>query len=157
MERVIEIVNLVMKQVLYQGNQEFSEKQLIDNLVGLGYRTDEIELAFKFLHSISDSLRSDPEFLGYMSRIRQGQRVFSPDEQKRLSLSFQGEFLRLTSYQLLTPEEAEKVLFEAMQIESGEVGLKELDLILHKVIKDEERLMMINPQSNSKSPTIFIN
>ena len=157
MERVIEIVNFVMKQVLDQGETHCSEKKLIEELMVLGYSTDEIKLAFKLIYSISDNLKSDPESMGSSVSIRHGHRVFSPDEQKKLSVSFQGELLRLTGLQLISSEEAEKVLIEAMQSDSAEIGLKELDLILHKVINDEERLLMINPQFMTQMPSILIN
>lgn len=157
MERVIEIVNFVMKQVLDQGETSLSEKRLIEELVDLGYQSDEIKLAFKLIYSISNNLKSDPESMGNVIRIRHGQRVFSADEQKKLSVSFQGELLRLTNLCLISSEEAEEVLVEAMQSASAEIGLKELDLILHKVINDEERLLMINPQYMTQTLSILIN
>ncbi|HOJ77944.1 MAG TPA: DUF494 family protein [Bacillota bacterium] len=159
MDRVIEIVTLMMKQLIYQGEINYSQKSMAESLVQLGYHLDEIEMAFKFLHNIANSFNNLTEPMTNFAQIRNGFRVFSSSEQEKLSLAFQDEILRIANNKLLTNEEIENIIAEAMLIETAEVGLKELDLILHKLIKDEERLLMINPQSVSlsKVPVFLIN
>jgi uncharacterized protein Smg (DUF494 family) len=157
MERVIEIVSYVMKQVLFQGESACSERDLVFALVQLGYRPEEIEVAFKLLYSLPNTLKSEVEEIGIPIDFKQGFRVFSPSEQKKLTVSCQGEILRLVSNSLLSLGELEKVLAEAFRMDIYEVGIKELELILHKVIEEEERLLMILPPSLEMGTSFLLN
>ncbi len=159
MERVIEIVNYLMKQVYNQGENSCSEKDLVDSLVQLGYSPNEINVAFRLLYSFPSSIKADNELKkDEPLNLQEGFRIFSPDEQKKLSVACQSEIIRLMSSSLLTLEELELILLEAYQMDSGEIGLKELGNIIHKVITDQERLMMILPPPLSEgNPTFFLN
>jgi uncharacterized protein Smg (DUF494 family) len=157
MERVIEIVNFVMKQIFFRGDQGLTEQDLIEALIGLGYSLQEIEIAFKILYSLPSSIKSKAEAVGELIEVKEGVRVFSQEEQKKLSASCRAEILRLRNYSLITLAELEEILGNAVQNEFGEVGLKELENILHKVIADEERLLMILPHPAETSPKLFLN
>lgn len=157
MDRVIKIVNYVMKQVLFQGENVGSERNLVYSLIQLGYHPEEIEIAFRLLSSIPTTLKSEIEERGGAIELRKGYRIFSPSEQKKLSTSCQGEIMRLMSSSLLTFSELEKVLTEALQMDIYEVGLKELELILHKVIQEEERLLMLLPHSLELGTSFLLN
>lgn len=145
MERVIEIVNYVMKQIIFEGKHFDSEVDLMASLVELGYSEEEISVAFKLLHTIPYDLNSDKGF-NIIDNDSTSHRVLSPGEQKKLTFSCQEEILRLKNNSLLNNEEFEKVLVEAILFESQNIGLKELEMILHKVVHDEERLLMILAQ-----------
>ena len=155
MERVMEIVNFVMKQVLFQGENTCSERNLVEALTQLGYDPIEIDMAFKFLYSLPNSIKSEEQ--SDLIDLKEGYRILSTTEQKKLSIACQGEIIRLMSSSLLTLGELERVLEEALKFESGEVGLKELEFILHKVISDEERLLMILPYSGDIGFTFLLN
>jgi Protein of unknown function (DUF494). len=157
MERVIEIVSYIMKQVLFQGENICSERDLVDALVRQGFRPDEIEQAFKLLYSLPSALKTNIEELTELSNIEEGHRIFSPMEQKKLTMNCQDEILRLFNCSLLTLNELEQVLAEALQMETNEVGLKELEQILYKVITDEERLLMILPHPLEMGPSFLLN
>jgi uncharacterized protein Smg (DUF494 family) len=158
MERLIEIVNYLMKQVYTQG-ENCTEKDLVDSLVQLGYSSEEINVAFKFLYSFPNSIKADNEIRkDEPLDLQEGFRIFSPDEQKKLSVACQGEIIRLMSNSLLTLAELEMILMEASRMDTSEIGLKELGNIIHKVIMDQERLMMILPPPLSEgNPTFFLN
>lgn len=157
MDRVIEIVNFVMKQVLFQGDNPCSERELVDSLVHLGYTPEEIEVAFKLLYSIPSSLKTDVQMVDDLFEIKDGYRVLSQAEQRKLSLTSQGEIIRLINSSLVTSKEVEQILAEVLQSEVQEVGLRELELILHKVINDDERLLMILPHPLELGPNFFLN
>ncbi|MGE5582312.1 MAG: DUF494 family protein [Bacillota bacterium] len=157
MERVIEIVSYIMKQVLFQGDISCTERDLIDALVQQGFHPEEIEQAFKLLYSLPNTLKSGIQELSELSDLEDGHRIFSSAEKKKLSLPCQSEILRLVNNDLLSLTELEKVLAEALQMDTNEVGLKELELILHKVIADEERLLMILPHPAELGPFFFLN
>jgi len=157
MERVIEIVSFIMKQVLFQGENLCSERLLVDALVQQGFHPEEIDKAFKLLYSLPNVLKTDVEELEDLTGLEDGHRIFSPTEQKKLTLTCQGEILRLFNSSLLTLNELEKVLAEALQMEANEVGLKELEQILYKVIADEERLLMIIPHPVEMGPSFLLN
>ncbi|HEX3044662.1 MAG TPA: DUF494 family protein [Bacillota bacterium] len=157
MERVIEIVNFVMKQIFFNGDKGLSEQDLIESLVELGYSLQEIEIAFKILYSLPSSIKSKVEAIGEFMDVKEGVRVFSQEERKKLSVSCRAEILRLRNCSLITLAELEEILGSAVQNEFGEVGLKELESILHKVIMDEERLLMILPHPVESSLKLFLN
>lgn len=157
MERVIEIVNFVMKQILFQGENNCSERDLMNALAQLGYTSNEIRDAFKLLHSIPSSLHETMPQFENVTDLKGGHRILSPEEHQKLTVSCQGEIFRLISSSLLTTTELERVLFEAVQMENNEVGLRELELILHKVIADEERLLLILPHPTDLGPSLLLN
>jgi uncharacterized protein Smg (DUF494 family) len=157
MERVIEIVSYIMKQVLFQGDNICSERDLVDALVQQGFRSEEIEQAFKLLYSLPNALKSDIEELAELSDLEEGYRILSPIEQKKISVTCQGEILRLFNSSLLTLNEVDRVLAEALRMDTNEVGLKELEQILYKVIRDEERLLMIIPHPVELGPVLLLN
>lgn len=158
MERVIEIMNYLMKQVCIHGENSYNERELVDSLVQLGYSPQEIHVALKLLYSFPDSVKNIQEEAIETIDSREGFRIFSPEEQKKLSLSCQGKIIQLMHNSLLTLPELEKILLEALQSEAGEIGLKELTIIIHKVIGDQERLLMILPPYPSEgNPTFLLN
>jgi uncharacterized protein Smg (DUF494 family) len=156
MERVIEIVNYLMKQVFTHGENTCNERDLMDSLVQLGYSPEEIHVAFKLFHSFPNSVKNVREESVTLLDVRDGFRIFSPEEQKKLSLSCQGELIQLMRNSLLTFPEVEKILMEALQTEAVEIGLKELTVIIHRIIGDRERLLMILPPRPSEGNPAFL-
>jgi uncharacterized protein Smg (DUF494 family) len=146
-----------MKQVVHQGDALCSEKQLTQTLVQLGYELEEIEAALKLIYAITDSFKTRTGTKTILAEINEGYRVFSPTEQDRFTMAFRGEILRLTSTNLLSNEEIEEILFEAYLMDKKEVGLRELDQLLNKVIKDEERLLIIAPYLVVDTPSFLLN
>jgi uncharacterized protein Smg (DUF494 family) len=159
MERLIEIVNYLMKQVYTQNDNSCSERDLVDSLVQLGYSPEEINVAFKLLYSFPYSVKAGNEMRKDETLdLQEGFRIFSAEEQKKLSVACQGEIIRLMSNSLLNLSELEMILMEVARMETGEIGLKELGNIIHKVIMDQERLMMIlPPRLLEGNPTFFLN
>ena len=107
------------------------------------------------LYSLPRNLKSDIEVLGGLIDTKDGLRVFSQSERKKLSFSCQGDIIGSINESLLTMEELENVLAEAVQLETEEVGLCELEQILFKVVNDQERLLMISPSSNRGGVPFF--
>jgi uncharacterized protein Smg (DUF494 family) len=154
MERVVEIVSYIIRQYFAKHDGELSSEQtIVSDLFKLGYTQQEVETAFGLMCLIPAYLESKNDQSPYFS----GYRVFSPTEKRKLSLSCQGEIIRLMNCSLLTGEELEKIITEALQAESKEVGVKELEMILHKVINDEERLLMILQYPLDSSPSFLLN
>lgn len=157
MERVVEIVSYVIRQYLTRPFGEFGPDQaIVAELFRLGYTQQEVETAISLLCLIPNHFDSKVETDDFID-VQNGYRVFSPIEKKKFSLSFQGELFRLMNSSLLTNDELEKVIIEALKVESNEVGLKELELILHKVINDEERLLMILHFPSDNGPCFLLN
>lgn len=158
MERVIEIVNYLMKQVYIHGENVGTERDLVDSLVQLGYSPEEINVAFRLLYSFPGSLKVTREKPGEIVASRESFRIFSPDEQNKLSMTCQGELIQLMRNSLLTLAELEKILLEVLQTDEHEIGLKELAVIIHRVINDRERLLMILPPHPTEgNPTFLLN
>lgn len=157
MERVVEIVSYVIRQYLTRSFGEFGPDQaIVAELFRLGYTQQEVETALSLLCLIPNHFESKVETDDFLE-VQNGYRVFSPIEKKKFSLSFQGEIFRLMNSSLLTNDELEEVIIEALKVESNEVGLKELELILHKVINDEERLLMILHFPSDNGPCFLLN
>jgi len=158
MERVVEIVSYVIRQYLSKsGGDCNAEQTIVSELFQLGYTQQEVETAFSLMCLIPNHLDSKAGDSVNLTELATGYRVFSPVEKRKLSLACQGEIIRLMNCSLLTGDELEKVISEALQVESNEVGLKELELILHKVINDEERLLMILQYPLDNEPSFFLN
>lgn len=153
----MEIIHYVMKEFLNSKDNNCSRKQLTKELQQLGYNLNEIDYAFNSLLTFPFLINDNDAFLDPVPEIKPGQRIFSPAEQKKLSLSFQSEIVRLANYCLLSYAEIEKVLFEAMQLDTPEVGLRELELILHKVIKEEERISLMLPYKTDLAVNLMLN
>jgi len=157
MERVIEIMQYVMKHLLIQGETLNLERELMTSLAGLGYSREEIEMAFRLLHELPDDLRQrrcpDNSFLHTIT----GYRIFNSIERSKLSFACQSTIFQLLNSALITKAEVEQVMVELVLMESKEVGLKELELILHKVISDEERLVMILSYPGELSSALLLN
>lgn len=158
MERVIEIVNYLMKQVYAHGENSYNERDLMDSLVQLGYSPEEIHVAFKLLHSFPGPMKNRDESCSEMIKTRGGFRIFSPEEQKKLSIACQGEIFQLMRNSLLTLPEVEKILMEVFRTDAAEIGLKELTIIIHRVIGDRQRLLMILPPGPTEgNPSFLLN
>ncbi len=154
MERVVEIVSYVIRQYLTKPIGEFSPDQtLVAELFRLGYTQQEVETAISLMCLIPNYFDSKVE----VDNSTNGYRVFSPIEKRKFSIAFQGEIFRLMNSSLISRDELEKVISEALQVESNEVGVKELESILHKVINDEERLLMILQYPLDNGPCFFLN
>jgi uncharacterized protein Smg (DUF494 family) len=157
MERIIQIITHVIEEILRHESIR-SRKDLERELLQLGYQSDDINTAFQSLYTVSLLLtESAEEAIGEICDIKQGQRIFSLEEQQKFSLSFQREILRLKSSALLNMAEIEQLLFEAMQMDKAEVGVRELELILHKVVKEEERLLLMLPYKTEPAVAFFLN
>jgi uncharacterized protein Smg (DUF494 family) len=146
-----------MKQVTHPGDTHCSEKQLTQTLVQLGYEPEEIETALKLIYSITNTLKTKVGSQTILAAIKDGYRIFSPLEQERFTIAFRGEVVRLASTNILSKEEIEEILFEAYLLDKKEVGLQELDQLLHKVVKDEERLLIIAPYIIVDTPSFLLN
>ncbi|MGD9155364.1 MAG: DUF494 family protein [Bacillota bacterium] len=162
MERIMQIINHVMKEILRHDNTICSKESLTRELLQLGYPLDDIDTAFQSLYAVplflADKQRRKPEIFEIKCLgIKKEQRIFSPEEQQKFSIGFQNEILRLANSELLNINETEQVLLEAMQMGTTEVGVKDLELILHKVIKEEERLLLILPYKADLTTLLFPN
>jgi uncharacterized protein Smg (DUF494 family) len=158
MERIMQIISHVMKEILRHDIKFCSKEGLTRELLRMGYPIDDIDTAFQSLYAVplflSEASSHEP---GKISEIKRGQRIFSPDEQQKFSLSFKNEILRLSNCELLNIYETEQILIEAMQMETAEVGIRELELILHKVVKEEERLLLMLPYTSDVSMALLLN
>jgi uncharacterized protein Smg (DUF494 family) len=154
----MQIINHVMKEILRHDSSIRSKESLTRELLQLGYPLDDIDTAFQSLYAaplfLTESASTES---GEIYEIKRGQRIFSPDEQRKFSLGFQNEILRLINSELLNSAETEQILIAAMQMETAEVGIKELELILHKVVKEEERLLLMLPYKTDVSVALFLN
>jgi uncharacterized protein Smg (DUF494 family) len=157
MERIIQIINHVMKEILRHDSNVCSKQSLTRDLLQLGYDLDDIDTAFQSLYAAPLFLSDGVELKTEIRQIKRGHRILGPAEQKKLSLAFQGEIVRLMNCSILSAEEIEQILWEAMCLEMAEVGLKELEFILQRVIKDEERLLLILPYQNDTIPSLLPN
>jgi uncharacterized protein Smg (DUF494 family) len=157
MERIIQIINHVMKEILRHDSNVCSKQSLTRDLLQLGYDIDDIDTAFQSLYAVPLFLSEEIGRGLEVHQSQRGHRILGQAERKKLSLAFQGEIMRLMNCSILSAEEIEQILLEAMRLEMAEVGLKELEYILQQVIKDEERLLLILPYRNDVMPSLLPN
>jgi uncharacterized protein Smg (DUF494 family) len=157
MDRIIEIVNYLIKQtILINNDSARPEESMVEQLLLLGYHPVEIKQALQMLTMIPDDLRNN---IGDSTSFREptGHRVFSENERRRLSLPSQGRLIQLVNEGLLTATELETVLAEVSRISDVELGLPELEMLLQQVVGDEERLLLMLPHVFETGAPVFLN
>ena len=139
-ERVMEILNLVLQKIITE-EKKYDEQEIISNLLARGYQMSEIDAAFELIFSVPDMFKVSKK--SEQQKKDEGHRVFSLLEQVKISYPVQEQLLRFQNQGLIWDSEMEMLLLEAAIADEVEIGLKDLNGLLIKVIKDENRLMMM--------------
>jgi uncharacterized protein Smg (DUF494 family) len=159
-KRIMEVINYIsdnfLKKLEARESDKISGGELIEDLIKMGYKLFEINQAFELIFSLPDIITPE-EGEKAIKDLSKAMRVLSYMERFKLSLDAQGFLLQSRDLGLLTAEEFEDIVAQAMRSDSGEIGLGEIKWIMSKIVDDSERLMLINATNkttNSESALI---
>jgi Smg protein len=123
-ERVLAIVTLLAQYALDERDQ-LSERELVEQLLAVGFESEEIEAAFGWLETLSLQTRQQPAAL----LPPPAHRVFSAEESRSLSTEARGFLTRLRMLGILDDESGEEVIERALQADE-ELSLSELKTLV---------------------------
>jgi Smg protein len=125
-ERVLAIVSFIAQYFL-DDRDTMSENDIVEELLAIGFESDEIDAAFCWMES--QALSSPSADTTMLKEPIKTHRVFSVDESRLLSAEARGFLSRLGSLGILDEELREDVIERAMQMAEDEVSLKEIKTI----------------------------
>jgi uncharacterized protein Smg (DUF494 family) len=121
-ERVLIIVGIIAQYFL--SDEDFSsEKQIVEGLLGAGFKEDEINEAFRWMEKIT--LRPD-QAQQILQLQPPSMRIFAPQEQQMLSVAAQGFLVQLRLAGILSAELEEEIIIKACHNNEERIGLAEL-------------------------------
>jgi Smg protein len=144
-ENVIEIVSYLVKRIMHNEGMIEDEKKLVKNLVNQGYEIDDIDMAFELIFSSNLNTNQNNNFEAEEGKLEfnNSQRVLDFKEKFKLSLSAQGVLIRLSTLDLISDEELEKILDKSVHSRKPEINLKDLWKVLQKIINNPARLSLV--------------
>ncbi|NPV52254.1 MAG: DUF494 family protein [Firmicutes bacterium] len=157
-EKVLEIVNLLIKLILKEEKSPAGEVTLVRDLLSRGYDPAEIDAAFGIIFSApgeKESPRTFPSHEVLNAPRPKPHRVLNHAERLKLTLEAQGFLEGLTYTGLVQPEELEDVLLYALQLDTDEVGVFEVSWLLEKTVKDPNRLAIITGPDDGDGDEAF--
>ena len=119
-ERVLAIVSLIAQYFL-EDRDLTSEGDLVDELLSIGFESDEIDAAFNWMENQAFS----PGESSLIPPAR-SHRIFSAEENRMLSNEARGFLVRLRSMGIIDDTALEDVIQKALQTFEDEVSLKEI-------------------------------
>jgi Smg protein len=123
-ERVLAIVNLITRYFLEE-HEPKSESDLVEELLAIGFDTDEIDAAFSWMEDQTlQPLQPETLVAPLLSH-----RVFSPEEQRILSSEARGFLIRLRSLGILDEDLFEEIIHKSVEMSDEEVSFREIKTV----------------------------
>lgn len=123
-ERVLAIVSLIAQYFL-DDRDLTSESDLIEELLSVGFDSDEIDAAFSWMESQALYPPAQTELLPPMSSYR----IFSAEENRVLDIEARGFLTRLRDLGILSDEIQEEIILKALHLAEEDLTLKEIKTI----------------------------
>ena len=123
-ERVLAIVSLIAQYFL-EDRDLMSESDLVEELLSVGFDSDEIDAAFSWMEKQALYPPAQTELLPAMTSYR----VFSAEEKRVLDLEARGFLTRLRDMGILNDEVQEEVILKALHLSEEDLSLKEIKTI----------------------------
>ena len=125
-ERVLAIVSFIAQYFL-DDRDMMTESDLVEELLSVGFETEEIDAAFVWMETQALSAPAGSETS--LSAPTLSHRVFSTEESRTLSSEARGFLTRLRTMGILDDETQEEVIEKALLMAEDEVSLKEIKTI----------------------------
>ncbi|MCK5913051.1 MAG: DUF494 family protein [Desulfuromusa sp.] len=127
-ERVLAIVSLIAQYVLGAEDTPISEKELMAELMSVGYKADEINDAFSWMETIAFQPQTTEETVRPLMDLPT-YRVFSAQEQQQLTTEARGFLVKVRTMGLLSDEAQEEVIDRVMRSTEDPISEHEIKLI----------------------------
>lgn len=141
---MVAIVEDLVRRILRNGEPVGDGGEMVQNLLKQGYALEDIQKAFAWIFSDEEIISGEAQ----VEQLYEGWRIFSPVEEKKLSVAFRSMMQYWTSTGQISKSEAEKIFLEAINLERAEIDVVELQHILPHVIKDSNRLLLLLPRTD---------
>ena len=123
-ERVLAIVSLIAQYFL-EDRDLTSEGDLVDELLSIGFESDEIDAAFNWMENQALHPPAQTELLPPMTSYR----IFTDEEKRVLDVEARGFLARLRDMGILNNEVQEEIILKALQLADEDLSLKEIKTI----------------------------
>lgn len=123
-ERVLAIVSLIAQYFL-EDRDLTSESDLIEELLSVGFDSDEIDAAFSWMENQALYPPTQTELLPPMSSYR----IYSDEEKRVLDLEARGFLTRLRDMGILNDDIQEEIILKALHLAEEDLSLKEIKTI----------------------------
>lgn len=130
-ERVLAIMTLIAQYVM-ENRDPSAEVDIVEELLASGFEEEEIDAAFTWMETISQSLR--PRAQLEESFVVPPQRIYTPEEVRAFTVEARGFLTRLRNLGIIDDPIQEEIIEKAMRMAEDEVGLKELKTITALVL-----------------------
>ncbi|MCK5913064.1 MAG: DUF494 family protein [Desulfuromusa sp.] len=127
-ERVLAIVNLIAQYVLGAEDTPINEKELMTELISVGFKADEINDAFSWMETIALQPQTAPEIAAPLMNLPT-YRVFSNQEQQLLTTEARGFLVKVRTMGLLSDEAQEEIIDRVLRSAEDSIGEQEIKLI----------------------------
>lgn len=127
-ERVLAIVNLIAQYVLGAEDTPISEQELMAELMSVGFEADEIHDAFSWMETIALQPQSESAIVTPLMDLPT-YRVFSNQEQLKLTTEARGFLVKVRTMGLLSDEAQEEVIDRALRSAEDPINEQEIKLI----------------------------
>mgnify|MGYP005842199709 CR=1 FL=1 len=138
--KIIEIINLLIKELLEDGKEVSSDQEIVEMLLNQGYDLEEINMAFVLIFSLEGKIEKNP--LDRDIENRDAKRFLTYLEKYKLSLAAQGLLIRLVESNLISSHELERILNWVVK-RPEEVEVEELWKIIQKIVDDPVRFVLM--------------
>jgi Smg protein len=118
------IVSLIAQYFL-EDTDLTSESDLIEELLSVGFESDEIDAAFSWMENQALYPPAQSELLPPMC----SNRIFSAEEKRVLDLEARGFLTRLRDMGILNDEAQEEIILKALHLAEEDLSLKEIKTI----------------------------
>lgn len=120
-ERVLTIVGIIAQYVMDE-REDFTETDIVEELLAEGFAAEEIDAAFSWVESLS----LHPSKKTGLGLAAPTWRIFTPEENRALSAEARGFLVRLRSLGILDNESQEEIIERALQTDEGELSLRDI-------------------------------
>ena len=137
---IIEIINILIKEILESKNPIIDEEDIIQELINMGFEVDDIDKAMELIFYekfINEDIEDDI--------CDNYNRIFTITEKLYISVKIRGLIRRLIFINVLSAKESETLI--ARTVQNSYNGLSETDDIwdiLQEIISDESKLELIS-------------
>lgn len=127
-ERVLAIVNLIAQYVLGAEDTPISEQELMAELMSVGFEADEIHDAFSWMETIALQPHIESGVVAPLMNLPT-YRVFSDQEQQKLTTAARGFLVKVRTMGLLSDEAHEEIIDRALRSAEDPINEQEIKLI----------------------------
>jgi Smg protein len=127
-ERVLAIVNLIAQYVLGAEDAPISEQELMTELMSVGFDAEEINDAISWMETIALQPQTDTATISPLMELPT-YRVFTEQEQQKLTDGARGFLIKVRNMGLLTNEAQEEIIDRATHSAEDPINEQEIKII----------------------------